>query len=237
MSAILNAHSFLLNVHARLFLPRTISIIKRFTCNILSEKDGEYGRFQSIKYFSFAMMIAMKASPGNGKIMKQFALTKETICGEYADSDSKVWNYVYHYQFIFKTFIIIWKILQPQQLTRPTPDSDCCCCCAPTMGVYMYNWMPAFKKSIMNKNKLMEFNKNILSILWKLPMPLPVYYLIWNYVLAAGKWSRFKKLLCQRLLLLLFQLDVNSLKPFGTTALLEGGITFRVCASCRSLHN
>jgi hypothetical protein len=48
--------------------------------------------------------------------MKQFALTKETICGEYADSDSKVWNYVYHYQFIFKTFIIIWKILQPQHM-------------------------------------------------------------------------------------------------------------------------
>jgi len=72
--AILNAHSFLLNVHARLFLPRTISIIKCFTCNILSEKDGEYGRFQSIKYFSFAMMIAMKASPGNGKIMKQLDL-------------------------------------------------------------------------------------------------------------------------------------------------------------------
>ena len=121
VSAILNAHSFLLNVHARLFLPRTISIIKRFTCNILSEKDGEYGRFQSIKYFSFAMMIAMKASPGNGKIMKQLdllwvmkALTKEIICGEYADT--KVWNYVYSYQFIFKTFIIIWKILQPQQL-------------------------------------------------------------------------------------------------------------------------
>ena len=60
VSAILNAHSFLLNVHARLFLPRTISIIKCFTYNILSEKDGEYGRFQSIKYFSFAMMIAMK---------------------------------------------------------------------------------------------------------------------------------------------------------------------------------
>jgi hypothetical protein len=149
--------------------------------------------------------------------MKQFALTKETICGEYADSDSKVWNYVYHYQFIFKTFIIIWKILQPQQCD--SPDSDCCSD-APTMGVYMYNWMPVFTKSIMNKNKLMEFNKNILSIPWKLPMPLPVYFLRWDYVLAAGKWSCFEKPLGQRLLLSLFQLDVNSLKPFDTTALL-----------------
>jgi hypothetical protein len=116
--------------------------------------------------------------------MKQFALTKEKICGEYTDSDSKVWNYVIIINLFLKLSLSFERFCSRNTCDSPIPD----CSEAPTMGVYMYNWMPVFTKSIMNKNKLMEFNKNILSIPWKLPMPLPVYYLRWDYVLAAGKW-------------------------------------------------